>query len=229
LPDPVPDLMGPLDLGVEGMRVGIDRRYAGDGVNPSIVTAIDAALGVLTSLGAQIVEIEMPSSPQPLLDLWFPIAAREALESHAATFPSRADEHGLYMREFLGLGAQVTDEQYQALGAIRADYVERLRAVLGSVDAVACPAGGAPFEVSDEIQYGSMSAVQPMMANVHMEFTIPADLAGTPAIVVPCGFSEAGLPYSIQLMGDRMGEPTLCRIAQAYEQATEWHRRHPEV
>jgi len=60
------------------------------------------------------------------------------------------------------------------------------------------------------------------------EFTIPMDVAGT-AICLPCGFSPEGLPYSIQFAGRRLSEPTLCRIAAAYERATTWHTRHPNV
>ena len=56
---------------------------------------------------------------------------------------------------------------------------------------------------------------------------MPMDLAGVPAICVPCGFSPDGLPYSIQFTGRRLGEAMLCRVAFAYEQATDWRRRHP--
>ena len=59
------------------------------------------------------------------------------------------------------------------------------------------------------------------------EFTMPTDLAGVPAIGLPCGFSADGLPYSIQFTGRRLGEAMLCRLAHAYEQAPPWHTRHP--
>ncbi|MCZ6751999.1 MAG: amidase family protein [Acidobacteria bacterium] len=61
------------------------------------------------------------------------------------------------------------------------------------------------------------------------QFTFPANLAGTPTLSLPCGFSEAGLPYTIQFMGSRLSEALLCRIGHAYEEATEWHERHPLV
>ena len=60
-------------------------------------------------------------------------------------------------------------------------------------------------------------------------FTVPANFAGTPAICLPSGYSPEGLPYSIQFVGRHLSEPVLCRIAQAYEQATSWHARHPSV
>ena len=62
-----------------------------------------------------------------------------------------------------------------------------------------------------------------------MRFTIPADFAGTPAIVVPCGVSPGSVPYSIQFLGAHLSEPALCRIGHAYQQATEWHKRHPSI
>jgi Asp-tRNA(Asn)/Glu-tRNA(Gln) amidotransferase A subunit family amidase len=65
-----------------------------------------------------------------------------------------------------------------------------------------------------------------------MENTIPRvphDFAGTPGLVLPCGFSDVGIPYTMQLAGSRLSEPMLCRIGHAYKHATEWHKRHPDV
>jgi aspartyl-tRNA(Asn)/glutamyl-tRNA(Gln) amidotransferase subunit A len=60
-------------------------------------------------------------------------------------------------------------------------------------------------------------------------FTIPADMAGVPAVSVPCGFTAAGLPLGLQLIGKTLDEATVLRAAYAYEQATDWHRRRPEL
>ena len=60
-------------------------------------------------------------------------------------------------------------------------------------------------------------------------FTIPADMAGVPAVSVPCGFTAAGLPIGLQLIGRTLDEATVLRAAYAYEQATDWHRRRPEL
>ena len=97
----------------------------------------------------------------------------------------------------------------------------------------AIPAGGDPaWPITHAIQVGPLpeyhkawSAAAPRSA----EFTMPMDLAGVPAICVPCGFSSDGLPYSIQFTGRRLSEATLCRIAYAYERSTDWHTRHPTV
>jgi len=74
-----------------------------------------------------------------------------------------------------------------------------------------------------------MAGFDPVMPMVHMQFTIPADFAGTPALALPCGASTNGLPLTIQFLGAPLSEATLCRIGHAYEQATTWHARHPNV
>ncbi len=67
------------------------------------------------------------------------------------------------------------------------------------------------------------------MKNYTCDVFVLTDLSGVPAICLPCGFSSDGLPYSIQFTGRRFAEATLCGIAYAYEQATEWHTRHPTL
>jgi len=229
LMEPVADIMGQLDAGVEGVRIGVDRTWGTGGVDAGLTAAIDAALATLESRGATTVEVDMPWSEQ-IFEVWTALCAYEAHRAHVATYPSRADEYGPFFRDFLALGAGVSDEQYQSLSGIRADYVERLRAILATVDAVACPAGGVPFEVPAGILYGGMKGwLDFSMGRIQPRFTLPADLAGTPAIALPCGFAGDGLPYTIQLMGDRRTEPMLCRIAHTYEQATDWHLRHPDL
>ena len=61
------------------------------------------------------------------------------------------------------------------------------------------------------------------------DFTMPMNMAGTPAICLPCGYATDGVPYSIQFAGRRLSEPMLCRIASAYERETTWHTRHPNI
>jgi amidase len=103
--------------------------------------------------------------------------------------------------------------------------------MLESVDAMACPSGGDPaWPITHELQTGPLAAFHvawSLAAPRAAEFTMPMDLAGTPAICLPSGFSSDGLPYSIQFAGRRLSEATLCRIGHAYEEATNWHLRHP--
>jgi amidase len=230
LDDAVPDMLAALGGGIEGIRIGVDWAFVTAGTDPGLVTAIRQAADTLAGLGAEIVEIRMPAESAALGDAWFPICSREAYLAHADTFPSRADEYGPYFREFLAVGQTVTEEQYAAASQARAAYVRALDAATAAVDAVVLPAGGFtfPMERRDAL-YGDMTALQPFFESVQMQFTIPADFAGTPALTLPCGFSADGIPYALQFMGPRLSEPLLCRIGHAYEAATDWHERHPSV
>lgn len=229
LNEPVPDMLGEIGRGVSGTRIGFDAHYAMDGVDPNLVASIEAALEVLDELGAEIVTVEIPEFPASLVDAWFAICSYEAHRAHAATYPSRADRYGPYFREFLEIGSGVSDESYANASRARNELSDQFRAVLETVDAVACPSGGAPFSMPAAVQYGGMAGFDPYMPNVLFQFTLPADFAGTPTISLPCGARPDGTPQTIQFMGRALSESMLCRIAYGYERATEWHTRHPTV
>lgn len=228
LKEPVPHIMGEIDRGVRGLRIGYDKRYASDGVDPGLVAAIERALGELESQGAEIVAVQMPASnPEVLRDTWFPICAREAFLAHKQHYPSLADQYGLYFKDFLAFGASVTDEQYAVATGVRNDFSDQFRNVLAQVDVLASPSGGVPFPMPSEVPYGDMEGFGEYMPRVQMQFTIPADFAGTPTLSQRCGFSADGLPYTIQFMGSALSEPTLCRMGHTYESVTNWHERYP--
>ncbi len=224
-----PKILPELSSGMKGMRIGFDRTYSSVGTDAGLVAAIDEALSVLQDLGADIVDIKVPGDAASLADIFFPICTREALNAHAATYPSRADEYGPFFRDFLELGASVSDEQYAAASEKRREYVRRFNAVLESVDAIVCPSGGLNFRVPQEMQYGNASDLQPLFDALQIQFTIPANFAGTPTLTIPCGFSDEGMPYAVQFMGRRLSESLLCRIGHNYESATAWHNRHPAI
>lgn len=239
LREPAPNTFSEIGRGVEGLRIGLDREYALAGVDPGEAASVEEALKVLAGLGARIVEVQMPSATG-MIEASLLLCASEAVAAHAANYPLRAPEYGPYFREFLQLGASATHTQLTAARRFRAEFAARLHPVLTAVDAIACPSGGAPaFPITKEVQYGSMMAfnafVTARMAastpplKSGLAFTVPANLAGAPAICLPSGFSPEGLPYSIQFVGRLLSEPVLCRIAHAYEQATSWHTRHPSV
>lgn len=229
LADPIPNMLEELGRGLNRARIGFDRGYATEGIDPGLVASIDVALGVLEELGAEIVEVKMPEFGEAHVNGWFGICAYEARRAHAANYPARADEYGPYFRDFLDVGSEITDEAYSQARQLRAEFNAQFADVLSTVDAVACPGGGVPFPLSAEIQYGDMAGFDPIMPSVQMHHTVPADFAGTPTISLPCGTNEDGVPYTLQFMGARLTESRLCKIAHAYEEATEWHTRRPPV
>jgi amidase len=235
---PVPHMLDDLDKGVRGLRIGFDRRFATEGVHPEQSAAIEAAVDALRHLGAQIVDVQMPNVAG-IRDIWLILCAKEAVTAHAANFPSRKNEYGPYFREFLEMAAAVSAADYAKAVQYRKNLSTKYRAVLSTVDAFAYPAGnGGAFSISKETQYGSMAdfnAARDKYANSYNPplgpsvYTYQADLSGTPTITLPVGFSSEGLPLSMQFAGQALSEPTLCRIGHAYEEATGWYKKHPNV
>ena len=227
---PIPDILSSLDSNIAGMQIGVDEDYMNEGTNAVLVAAIEQVIDTLKRLGAEIVRVNMPASdPLELRNLWLPITGFEALMTHADTFPARAAEYGGYFRGILELGMKMNVEDYASAMHKRTVFSQLFEAELAKVDAVICPSGGFVFEADKQAQYGDAAAMKDIIKHFQGQFTIPADLAGTPSLTVPCGFSDDGRPYAVQFLGGRLREQELCRIGHAYEQATQWHRRHPTV
>jgi amidase len=229
---PAPVAFREIGQSIRGLRIGIDRTYALEGTDTGDAAALEEALNVLAGLGAQIVDVKMPDLA-PLLPTWQTIASAEIAQAHRATYPAKAGEYGPYLRAFLASGVQVTQPQLAQARKAGAALSAQFTKVLESVDAMACPAGGSPaWKVDRDTQVGSLAAIHAAWgaaAPRAMDFVGPMNLAGSPSICLPSGFSADGLPYSIQFAGRRLSEPVLCRIASAYEQATGWHDKHPQI
>jgi len=229
LQEALPDLLEGLEAGIEGWRIGFDPNFSETGTDVGLVEAVQTALQVLQDLGAHIVEVSVPPETAQLGDAWFAICAYEAHRAHASKFGADPNAFGPFFRDFLAIGASVTDEQYAGAGQLRAAFNQQFNSLLDSVDAMVCPSGGLTFPVEQSTLYGNREAIEPLFAAVQMQFTIPADFAGTPTLTVPCGFSDDGRPYALQFMGQRLAEGKICVLGHTYEEATRWHDRHPAV
>ncbi|MEH6637348.1 MAG: amidase [Halioglobus sp.] len=224
---PLPDLSD-ISAGVAGLRIGYDSEFASQGSDPELLASIKAALSLLESLGASIVDVKVPAEIIAIGELWFPICSYEAHKAHASNYPSRRKEYGNYFRDFLEIGASVTDAQYNDAMAARRNFSERYESVLATVDAMLCPAGGVTMPVTAD-QYGGAETLAPLFAQLQMQFTIPDDFAGTPTLTLPCGQGKTGIPHAMQLAGKALSESMLCRIGRAHEMATDWHQRRPPL
>lgn len=221
----VPDMLQDVALGVKGIRIGFDERYATQGVDPELAEAVSAGIRVLESLGADIVEVQVPEL-DVYLAAWPVLCSAEAVAAHEATYPSRRDEYGPWFCGWLDLGASVSGSAYAKANNLRTACNGRLREVWERFDVLACPSMPAPpFPITPEGLYGPMPRDGFDMSR--LRFTAPYNFNGAPTLSVPCGLNRDGLPLSLQFVGKHLGEPLLCRIGEAYEQATEWHTMHP--
>jgi amidase len=228
LSDPVPLVRAELGLGIAGLRVGFDRRYATDNVDPDVAAAMDDVLAELTRAGATVVSVDMPDVSQ-VGSAWLDLCAVEALAVHAGTFPSRAGEYGPGLRAALESGQRVGPAARAAAEKVRSDVSAGLERLLDTVDCLVCPSMANTARVKEADPYDEETEAS-WSAQVRNDIhTQPFNFSGSPTLSVPCGFSADGLPLSVQFVGRRLGESVLCRVGHAYERATRWHSRHPAV
>jgi amidase len=224
---PMPDLVQEMAVGITGLRIGCDEHYATHGVDPELAAAVLAGIHVLQSRGATIVPVQLPDL-DAYLAAWPTLCTAEAVAAHAATYPSRREAYGPWFRGWLDLGAGVSGAAYAKANNLRAACNGLLREVWQHIDALACPAMPTPpFPVTPEALYGPMPRDGFNMSR--LRFTAPFNFNGAPTLSVPCGFNHEGLPLSLQFVGKPLGEPALCRLGHAYEQATAWHTLRPPV
>ncbi|MCH8061572.1 MAG: amidase [Chloroflexi bacterium] len=226
LPLPSPDMLGEIDGGVRGLKIGFDEKYASDGVDAELAEAVRAGVKVLEGLGAEIVDVSMPDVDS-YVSAWLTLCTAEAVAAHGEFFPSRRDDYGPWFRGWLDKGAEVTGADYANANNRRAECNGLIRQVFQEIDVLACPTViGPPPVVTDEILYGPMDDLR---GTSFQRYTVPYDFSGVPTLSVPCGLNGDGLPQSLQFVGKHLSEPLLCRVGHAYEQATDWHNLHPEA
>lgn len=213
----------------ERLRIGWPREYFFERVDEEVKRAVEAAAKRLQSLGARIEEVSL-SRLEEASEPSTQIALAEALEYHESQgyFPARAADYGADVRKRLELGGTVRAVDYlraqQSRERLRADF----RAAFERVDAILAPAVPIPAPRIGEdtvVSAGETQSVRGALVRMNR----PANFTGFPAISVPCGFTRSGMPIGLALHGPEWGEAKLLRIAFLYEQATEWHKRHPSL
>ncbi|MFC2085658.1 amidase [Bacteroidota bacterium] len=227
LAEPVEPVSQGLSQGIDGLRIGYDHRYATEGVEPEVAQAVAQVLEELRSLGAEIVEVTMPDVGE-LAYNWYVLGTVEAAAAHAATFPSRADEYGPGFREDLEFGLQVTGIEFAAATKGRLELAAGVHRMLAGVDCFVCPSmsNTASVKTADPTDMTGEEWNRLVEKDV---FSKPFNFSGVPTLCVPSGFSSEGLPMSVQFIGRRLSEATICRVGHAYQQVTKWHTMHPPV
>ena len=223
----VPDYTMALSGSVEGLRIGLVKEFFDAPLDEEVEMAVRAALDQLAELGATVTEVSLPMFPDAQV-ISGTILMSEAAAYHRDLLASDGDKFTPSVRLRLEAGLFVTAADYLKAQQARARFNAEMANLFNEVDLLAGPTEPitAPPILAPEVTIGS-DVVGTTAALT--QFTRPYNISGTPAISVPCGFSEAGLPIGLQLAGRAFGEATVLRAAHAYEQATEWHRRRPPI
>jgi aspartyl-tRNA(Asn)/glutamyl-tRNA(Gln) amidotransferase subunit A len=217
----VPDYSAALRSRTSALRVGVARDFFFAELDPDIETAMSAALGVLQTLTAGLRDVSVPARGQERVR--GAVRSAEAYAYHAEFVEKSPERYQPETLQHLRDDSEVTARAY--IQARR--EVDRVRRTVGTV-----------FETVDVIVTPTTAVSPPALADVTRDVstsmalgartirnTSPFNVYGWPTISVPCGFTRAGLPIGLQIAGPVGQDATVLRLAHAYEQATEWHRR----
>ena len=242
--EPVPDYVAELGESVKGLRIGIVRQHFDEGLDAECGARVKDAIAVLESLGATAVEVDLPN-----IDLSVPtyyVVAPAECSSNLSRFDGvrfghrAADAEDLFdlycrsrgegfgdevkrriMTGTYALSAGYYDAYYLKAQQVRHLIADDFRKAFADVDVIAGPTTPTPaFKLGDKVD-------DPITMYLNDIYTIGANLAGLPAISVPCGFVD-GLPVGLHLVGTHFAESTLLRCAHQYQQETDWHTACPK-
>ncbi|MDQ1729058.1 MAG: aspartyl-tRNA(Asn)/glutamyl-tRNA(Gln) amidotransferase subunit [Pyrinomonadaceae bacterium] len=241
---PVPNYLAELTTEVKGARIGLPRSLFGAGLDAEVRASVEAAIDVYRDLGAEVVEVELPNARYSIA-VYYIIATAEA-SSNLARFDGvryglRADDapelRQMYRKtREAGFGAEVKRRIMLGTYVLSAGYYEayygkaqQVRALIkqdfekafASCDAIITPTSPTPaFLLGEKVD-------NPLAMYLNDIYTVTANLAGIPGMNVPCGLSSKRLPIGFQLLGGYWSEPTLFRLAHAYETAQPFTERPP--
>ncbi|MDX9715641.1 MAG: Asp-tRNA(Asn)/Glu-tRNA(Gln) amidotransferase subunit GatA [Dissulfurispiraceae bacterium] len=241
----IPDYTKSLGKNIKGLKIGIPKEHFIKGLDKEVEASVKEAVKNLESLGALPVEISLPHTDYAVAAYYligtseassnlarydgigygFRAQSKDLLDMYMNT---RAEGFGpeVKLRIMLGtyaLSAGYYDAYYKKAQQVRTLIKQDFEKAFDSVDMIAAPTVPTPaFRIGER----SNDPLQMYLTDI---FTISANLAGVPAISLPCGFSSAGLPIGLQIIGKHFDEASIFRAAYAYEQNTEWHKRRPSL
>jgi len=247
VPQDVPDYTAALNGDLQGVKIGIPQEFSATaGLDPSVLSAVNNAVEVLESLGAERVSVTLPHTEYAVA-VYYVIAPSEA-SSNLARYdgvkygfrnPDHEDLMNMYRstrsqgfglevqrRIIIGtycLSAGYYDAYYGKASQVRTLIRQDFTKAFETCDVILCPvAPTAAFKIGDNVD-------DPLTMYLSDIFTLSANLAGIPGMSVPCGFSAEGLPVGLQIMGSPFNEEMLLKVAYGFEQATEFHQKKPKL
>jgi len=241
---PVEDYARDLNMPLAGLRIGLPREFTGEGVEPGVRAAVDEAVRWFVSQGASTVPIELPNS-RLAVPVYYVLAPAEASSNlsrfdgvryghRAASYDdltdmycrSRAEGFGAEVKRRILVGTYVLSHGYYDAYYLQAQKLRRLIASDFAAAFERCDLILGPTEPDTAFPIGAKMD-DPVQMYLNDIFTIPAPLAGLPALSIPCGFDGKGLPVGLQMVGNYFFEARMLGAAHRYQQATDWHLRVP--
>jgi aspartyl-tRNA(Asn)/glutamyl-tRNA(Gln) amidotransferase subunit A len=244
-PLPVPDFTAVLGQDIKGLRIGVPKEYFIEGIDREVEVLVKDAIKRLELLGAIPVEVSLPHTGYAIA-AYYIIATSEASSNLArydgmkyglrtegkdlidTYMKTRANGFGVEVKRRIMLGTYALSAGYYEAYYKKAQQVRTLikqdfEKVFKEVDVFVTPTSPTPaFKLEEKTE-------DPLQMYLSDIFTISVNLAGVPGISIPCGFTKNNMPVGMQIIGKHFDEESILKMAFAYEQSTEWHKRRPNL
>jgi aspartyl-tRNA(Asn)/glutamyl-tRNA(Gln) amidotransferase subunit A len=243
---PVPDCKKSLVKNVKGLRIGVPKEYFIEGLDKEVENSVKGAIELLRCLGAEVKEVSLPHT-EYAVSTYYIVATAEA-SSNLARFDgvqyglragdakdmidmyikTRSQGFGNEAKRRILLGTYCLstgyyDAYYLKAQKVRTRMREDFDKAFTACDCIITPTSPTPaFKIGEKMS-------DPLSMYLSDIYTIPANLAGLPAISIPCGFSKEGLPIGMQILAKAFDEETIFRAAYTFEQSTEFHKKKPNL
>ena len=251
----VPNYASSLSKDIKGLKVGIPKEYFIDGMDTSVKERVFEGIKQLEKMGAELVDVSLPNTKYGSMvyaiicpsevssnlvrydGIRYGHTTKEAKNLYEVYAKSRAEGFGNEAKRRIMTGTYVLsagffDAYYKKAQKVRRLIVNEFNEVFKRVDVLACPS------TPSVAQKLGKAAEDPLFGYITDQLNIPGSLAGLPALSIPCGFckpsdgetpSMDGLPVGLQIIGPQWGEQKVFNVGYAYQQATDWHRKHPSI
>ncbi len=232
---PVGDYLKGLRAGVKGLRIGLPKNYFFEFATRDVGDAVREAARTLERQGASVREVDLPHLKYAV-GAEIAIIFSEPLAYHQKFLRrGKFEEYTDYNKAQWDAARYISGADYVRAQRVRRFMIRDFEKAFEQVDVIFAPAAGTEANtiqedlLTDRIPTREVPAGIVTLWEIFPRMANPGNLTGVPALAMPCGFSAAGLPLSLQIMGRHFDEATVYRVGAAYEQATDWHTRRPAL
>ena len=209
--------------GFKGLRIGMDESWISDGVDPVIQRAIQQVKVILAEAGGEIKSIKVPDT-RATSSNWEHHCGVQTAVAHEVTYPGKAIEYGPALARLIDQGRELKAVEYERIIRDAQQFTREMDAVFTEVDVVLAPVQ--PYAAPTYEMLAGLAS-DPEANRRLIQFTSPFNASGHPALSVPIGFTEQGLPIGGQLIGRKYQDDLLCMVGMVLQSHSDWHRQVP--
>jgi aspartyl-tRNA(Asn)/glutamyl-tRNA(Gln) amidotransferase subunit A len=214
---PVPDMVGGIDAGVAGKRIGIPANFYTERLDPAAAAAAHRTATLLEGLGAELVEVTIPMAEHIIPTEWA-IMMPEATAYHQDSLRNSPEKFTDEVRTLLEAGAAVPATDYVNALRLRTLTQEAWRDMFATIDVVLAPALVGPATLRSDPFFTWPDGTVEASTAAYVRYSAPANITGLPSLAVPAGFTSDGLPLGVQIIGKPFAEPEILQVGYALEQ-----------